>query len=224
MKKIHQRQQGFTLIEMIVSLAVFSVVVTIAVGALLSLIATNLQLQAEQSVMTNLSFALDSMTREIRTGTNYYCDNKNSATGNKNIYNGDKDLDSILEVNDTKNCPFGKGENTVFNGVAFIESGESITGDTGKRILYYFDKDEKSIYRRIGSQKAQSIISSGIEIDDAEFFVSGSDRLADALGNLDGYVDQPSVTIFIEAHEKSDTLPTKTYRIQTTVTQRTLDI
>ena len=66
---------GFTLIEMIVSLTLFSAVITIAVGAFLVLLAANKQLQEEQAVLTNLSFALDSMTREIITGTGYVATN-----------------------------------------------------------------------------------------------------------------------------------------------------
>ena len=71
-KKSQNQNLGFTLVEMIVS-RYFSIVVTTAVGAMLVLISTNQQLQSEQNVMTNLSFALDTMTREIRTGYNYYC-------------------------------------------------------------------------------------------------------------------------------------------------------
>jgi hypothetical protein len=34
----------------------------------------------EQASLTTLSFALDSMTREIRTGSEYYCDTVNQVT------------------------------------------------------------------------------------------------------------------------------------------------
>jgi prepilin-type N-terminal cleavage/methylation domain-containing protein len=224
MKFIKNQQLGFTLIEMIVSLAVFSIVVTITVGALLVLVGTNQQLQDEQSVMTNLSFALDSMTREIRTGTHYFCETKNN--NNNNIFDNSVNLnnpvpsaasDHGLDANEVQDCSTGRfplGHR--YHGIAFNEGGSSITG-TGGRILYFFDEDEGKIFRRVGSGLAQSIVSSGIYITDAEFFVSGSNPL----NNTEK--DQTVVTIFIEAKDVND--PTaKAYQMQTTITQRTLDI
>jgi prepilin-type N-terminal cleavage/methylation domain-containing protein len=216
-------QAGFTIIEMIVALAVFSVVVTISIGALLTLIATNQQLQIEQSVMTNLSFALDSMTREIRTGTHYFCETANNLTGGHpggidNIFDNNTDLDA--ELSDiARDCLNGRNPDSHrYHGIAFNEGGGSITG-IGGRILYYFDRTDKKIFRRVGAEEAQSIVSSGIAIENAEFYVSGSEPLEAPFGED----TQAAVTIFIEAADPSDPNG-KPYRVQTTVTQRTLDI
>ncbi len=65
--------KGFTLVEMIVSVALFAIVMTVAVGALLSLTAANKKAQAIQSVMNNLNITLDSMVRNIRMGTDFQC-------------------------------------------------------------------------------------------------------------------------------------------------------
>jgi len=216
-------QQGFTLIEMIVSVAIFSIVATITVGALLVLIATNQQLQTEQSIMTNLSFALDSMTREIRTGTNYYCASRpnyspNAAT--QAIFNPTSDHEG-LGVNNL-DCPGGNSSNNSLQGVSIIESGNSITTDSGEtRILYFYDSGDYSggsevgrIMRRVGNGTPESIVSSGLDIVNAEFFVTGSTR---------GDNDQPTVTIVIEARDIDDASG-KTYEMQTTVVQRALDI
>lgn len=223
LKKNYQvSQTGFTLIEMIVSLAVFLVVITISVGALLMLIGTNEQLQAEQSVMTNLSFALDSMTREIRTGSHYYCDS-DASSGGSNIFGGDQDV--LLLNNDgsqkTNDCSGGTNASHRFQGISFVEGGNSITGNDN-RILYYFDKTEKRLYRKIGDGTAQPITSSSINIEKAEFYVSGSVPLSVNSPNKE---DQALVTIFIEASDAGDVLPNpKLYRLQTTITQRALDI
>jgi prepilin-type N-terminal cleavage/methylation domain-containing protein len=211
-------QSGFTLIEMIVSLALFSVVVTIAVGALLVLIASNLQLQKEQSVMTNLSFALDSMTREIRTGTNYYChtrNNSNAGPPNQRIFSDGQNLLSSI----VRDCVNGKSPSTHrYHGVAFVEGGQSVTGVADTKIVYFYDADAQSLFRRVSGEDSQSIVSSGIVITDAEFFVTGSSEPLDGSNT-----SQPTVTIYIEAQDSDD--PTgKTYQIQTTVTQRTLDL
>lgn len=63
--------QGFTLLEMIVAIFIFSIVVTIASGAMLSMINANRKAQALKTVMNNVNLALDSMSRDIRFGTNY---------------------------------------------------------------------------------------------------------------------------------------------------------
>jgi prepilin-type N-terminal cleavage/methylation domain-containing protein len=213
------RQSGFTLIEMIVSLGVFSFVITIAVGALLMLVAASKQLQGEQVVMTNLSFALDSMTREIRTGTYYYCDSQASTGGAGNIFNPNNDVDALLTGDATKDCPNGPTGSYQVTGVAFKEGGDSITG-ANDRILYYFDKSAGKLYRRVGAGAPQSVVSSDIYIKDARFTVTGSKKLS--LGGS-GNQDQPAVTIFIEAAE-SNSVTAKSYYLETTVTQRTLDI
>ena len=211
-------QQGFTLIEMIVSLAVFTFVITIAVGALLMLMAANKQLQGEQSVMTNLSFAMDAMTREIRTGTFYYCDSSPTTSGGSNIFNPLLNLDTILG-NSVSDCKDGNNGSKNYHGLAFKEGGNSITG-ANQRILYYFDEARGQIFRRIGDKAPQSIVSSGIKIKKMEFFVTGGKKQSTGGGDID---DQPAVTIFIEASENGDTTD-KSYYLQTTVTQRTLDL
>jgi type II secretory pathway pseudopilin PulG len=56
---------------MIVAIFIFSIVVTIASGAMLSMISANRKAQALKTVMNNVNLALDSMSRDIRFGTNY---------------------------------------------------------------------------------------------------------------------------------------------------------
>lgn len=213
-----QSERGFTIIEMLVSLGIFSIVVTTTVGALLVLIAGNNVLQGQQSVMTNLTFLMDSMTREIRTGTNYFCGDRSNTnnTGNINskLFN---DVDDIPPTQ-TQDCP--TGANQSFQGLAFVETGGSITDRYGgaTRISYYFDPDEKTIMRKVGDTPAEKIVSSGIVIEHAEFFVTGAAR---KFGGSD--VTQPSVTIFIEAHDAFDDSRAPFY-LQTTVSQRRLDL
>lgn len=220
------RQKGFTLIEMIVSLGVFAVVVVVAVGALLSIISTNRQLQAEQSVMTNLAFALDSMTREIRTGYAYFCGDVNSDTANvagsgTKIFDSGSSDHTVSNMDDdfTYDCTTSSDN---YRGISFIEGGESITGTGGGRILYYFVNDSSSsdyqkLMRRVEDKVPQPITSSGLKITNAEFVVTGTDTHEST-----DDTEQPTVTIYLEA--ESDTDPGKTYHLETTVTQRILDL
>lgn len=74
MRTITTGQKGFTLVEMIVAIFVFSVVMVVSTGALVSIIGANRKAQSVKSVMNNVAFSLDSMTRALRVGTDYHCD------------------------------------------------------------------------------------------------------------------------------------------------------
>ncbi|MHB1316870.1 MAG: PilW family protein [Minisyncoccota bacterium] len=65
--------KGFTLIEIMVSLSVFIVIMTVSLGSILSIIDSNSKSQNKKVSMDNLNFALESMSRTVRFGTNYYC-------------------------------------------------------------------------------------------------------------------------------------------------------
>ncbi len=88
--------KGFTLVEMLVSIAVFMVVMTVAVGSLVSVIDANRKAQSVKSVMNNLSFALESMGKTIRVGRDY-----TSSEDNKSfsfVYPGDFNQDDVLSA------------------------------------------------------------------------------------------------------------------------------
>lgn len=218
---LRQTHRGFTLIEMIVSLGVFAVVVTITTGALITLIAGNQRFQREQNTTTNLAFALDSMTREIRTGYNYYCASGAGApfdTANHEMTSGAVEDAGVGSTLVRRDCASGRGSATI-HGISFFEGGNSITTGAGvRRILYYFDLTAGTIYRRVGNATPESIISDDITIINADIYVSDSAQL---LGGND--VNQPTVTIHVEARDRADTTG-ETYLMQMSVTQRSLDI
>lgn len=65
--------RGFTLIELIVAIGLFAIIMTLTTGAYLIMINVNAQAQAMATGIDNLSFALETMTRTIRTGSQYSC-------------------------------------------------------------------------------------------------------------------------------------------------------
>lgn len=65
--------RGFSLIEIIVSVGLFTVIMTLASGAYLVMIGVNRQAQSIATGINNLSFALETMAYNIRTGTQYNC-------------------------------------------------------------------------------------------------------------------------------------------------------
>ena len=66
-------KKGFTLIEIMVSLSVFIIIMTVSLGSILSILNSNEKSQTKKTAMDNLNFALESMSRTIRFGTNFYC-------------------------------------------------------------------------------------------------------------------------------------------------------
>lgn len=69
----HSRYKGFTLVELLVALGLFSVIMTIASGAYLIMISATREAQAITNGINNLSYAIDSMARNINTGSAYSC-------------------------------------------------------------------------------------------------------------------------------------------------------
>lgn len=72
-KKNNKFTTGFTLVEMMVAVAVFSVVMTVAAGALLGVIDANRKAQAIQTAINNVNFALESISKDMRMGSDYRC-------------------------------------------------------------------------------------------------------------------------------------------------------
>lgn len=90
--------RGFTLIEMMVSVALFSVVMLVGMSALFTLVAENRRAQALNSVITDLNFTLESIARTIRTGYSYGC---NGVTQGSCPEGGDR-LEVTTVINDAE--------------------------------------------------------------------------------------------------------------------------
>jgi len=75
------KKSGFTLIEMLVAISVFSIIMTIVLGAILSLDYVQKRTASIRAVQDNLSYALGIMSREIRTGRNYLVYNDSGYDG-----------------------------------------------------------------------------------------------------------------------------------------------
>lgn len=77
----HRSMRGYTLLEMIVSVGIFSIIMLFVTGAYLTLISLDREVRATTALVTNLSFAVDSMARSIRTGNDYGCNNTGGLGG-----------------------------------------------------------------------------------------------------------------------------------------------
>jgi prepilin-type N-terminal cleavage/methylation domain-containing protein len=68
---------GFTLVELLVAIALFSILVSIAAGGFVRALRSERQVSAMISAESNISIALEEMTREMRTGY-LFCHDPNS--------------------------------------------------------------------------------------------------------------------------------------------------
>ncbi len=65
---------GFTLVELMVAVSLFAVIMTLSMGSILSVFDANRKSQTLRTVMDNLNFTMEAMTRNIRFGSTYHCD------------------------------------------------------------------------------------------------------------------------------------------------------
>ncbi len=194
----NNQRRGFTLIEVLVSLSIFTIVVTISVSALYSLIDANARSRNSQSVATNLSFMLDSMTREIRTGTHYYCATSVSQS-----------LPTGLNDTSTQDCTAGNGV-----AMAFNEGGQSLTQNASSRRIAY-RLNEGRLQRRLGNGTWLNLTAEDVEVESLQFSVEGSSITDDLT---------PIATIYIKGRVGDEETNRDDFDIQTTITQRLLDI
>ena len=59
---------GFTLVELMIAIALFTIIVAIAIGGFTNALRTQRQVSSLIATQSNVSLALEQMTREIRTG------------------------------------------------------------------------------------------------------------------------------------------------------------
>ena len=80
---------GFSLVELIVSVGLFALVMLVATSAYFNLISLDRQARATNQIVNNLSFAIDTIVRGVRTGTNFECsDNAALRDSDHNSTNG----------------------------------------------------------------------------------------------------------------------------------------
>ncbi len=62
---------GFTLLEMVVAIGIFTMIIVIAIAAVIGISEAELKSRNIQSIQDNLRFSLEAMTKELRTGINF---------------------------------------------------------------------------------------------------------------------------------------------------------
>lgn len=70
-KTFKKNQSGFTLIEMLVAVAIFVIVAIVVTGALMVVIQSYRKAQTAKLVIDNLNFVMDQITLDLREGAEY---------------------------------------------------------------------------------------------------------------------------------------------------------
>ena len=209
LKNLHRlhRQGGFTLVEMIVSLGLFTVLVLSATGALLSMMDANRKATAVRSSMDGVNFALDDMSRNIRTGWNYTC----------------------ISAEDTNISLFTPSTALAAGGTTPCASGIKVETSVGT-MEYYFNPPSGATFGVIdkgfrdnaspGSPYAAiPLTPADVNVTKAVFYVMGNGCVS-SLATPCSPTDQPRVFIYITGTSGGKQQLKSTFQLQTLAASR----
>ncbi len=90
-KERKHAEGGFTLIEMMVAVTIFTVIMVMGIGALLNISLSDQKSRSQRAVNDSVSFIMEDIVRNIRIGNTYHC-----LTTTTNMASADGDLSSPL--------------------------------------------------------------------------------------------------------------------------------
>ncbi len=200
-------RRGFTLIEMLVSVAIFSIVMVIALGSLLAMSESDRKAQSLKSVINNLNFSLDAMSRSIRTGINYHCGTTGTLTNPFDcpIVAGVMVPDTYFTYK-TADGVVGAGDSPILNA--------QVTYCLGTVSPLACNSSGNTILRSINGGTFSPLTAPEVKITTLAFYVKG----APSGDNI-----QPKVTILISGSVSANGTQSSPFNLQTTVTQRLYD-
>lgn len=86
--KYNKFKKGFTLVELIIAVTLFTVIASFSIGAVLSIFDANRRAQSTKTVVDNLNLSIENMARSVRFGGSYYCGISSGLTSTSNCPNG----------------------------------------------------------------------------------------------------------------------------------------
>jgi prepilin-type N-terminal cleavage/methylation domain-containing protein len=202
---INDTESGLTLIEMIVSVAIFATVAFVASSALVSVVGEAQRSSANQEAVNNLNVAMSDMARSLRTGFYYSCR-----------------TDDPFIRGSNNNCIYGQpgyeAKSMVFidadrNGVGYRHNKASSTIE--KAIDETCDQSDCNPFNGDSDDTTYPITAPNITVDNLTFRVSGANGSQDST--------QSTVLITMEGTAGDPDTATTTFRLQTTATKRLLN-
>jgi len=196
-KKERNFSRGFTLIELMVATALFIIAMIMTMGSLTVSNSTSKKAQQLGLAMENVNFAMESMTRSLRIGSNYVC-----RMGTNTI-----DLSSIQP---TADCNF----NT--DGGYLVAFKPAITNSSYPFIAYktYNNGTWTSLQRCDNNSTCTDLTSSNVNVEILKFFVIGADNTTSGV--------QPSVYIMMKGTVTVEG-DSSSFAIQTIASQRSTE-
>ncbi len=186
---------GYTIIETMIATSVFLVVVIYGMGSLLNANAIHKKSENSRSIMDNLSFVMEDISRNLRIGSTYHC-----LTGNDNL--------SSSHV--ATSCANGWG-------VAFEASGGSASTNNDQWV-YYISNGKIFKSTDNGASSYVQLTPDEVVIDSLSYFsVLGAEGV-DANNQ-----QQPFVSIHLKGTitYNGGVIP---FSLQTSMSQRLVDI
>ncbi|MEI6810585.1 MAG: type II secretion system protein [Candidatus Nomurabacteria bacterium] len=199
--KLRKEVKGFTLIELMVVIALFTTIMTVTIGALYSAQAINTKLQQTQIILDGVNLVTEEIIRDIRYGSVFFC------------------TDTVpVSSPDRRECSYPNG-----NSVLAFKPGNALTlsKSSSDRIVYYVSNG--AIFKEEfpeGAPKAPiQVTSSDILVDKLTFYVKGSGTA------LSGDYIQPLITLSITGTTKpsNSKVAPVTFSIQTSSSARVMD-
>lgn len=194
---LEKKQKGFTLVELMVAVAVFSIVMVVAMSALLNVIDANNKARAIKTAINNISFALESISKDMRVGRDYACSiNGISFEADGNCSSGGK----MIKYRSPRAY---KGDDGVYKYAYYKFEGGKILGCLEKNV-----GDDCST----GLTKFQQITSDEVTIftDKSRFYIIGANNLP----------AQPRMIMVVSGEAGSKDKIKTTFDLQTSVSQR----
>jgi prepilin-type N-terminal cleavage/methylation domain-containing protein len=97
--KIFKTKKGFTLVEMLIAVGLFTLIASISLGAILSIFDANRRSRSSKTVVDNLNLSIENMVRTVRFGDRYHCGTSGGLSNPQNCSNGDTFLAVRFESN-----------------------------------------------------------------------------------------------------------------------------
>lgn len=148
----YSRRKGFTLVEMIVSIGLFTIVLFISSSAFLSVLNADRKSRSTRIAMDSLNISLEDMVRRIKTGSTYNCGG------------------TILSMG-TADCPLG-GTSLVFTDQNGIRTAYRLEGTTIKRQVGALGIELPAVAPEITINKLLFIVGGSLASDSLQPYVT----------------------------------------------------
>ncbi|MBP9714884.1 MAG: hypothetical protein KBD52_00105 [Candidatus Pacebacteria bacterium] len=201
------KKNGYTIIETMISVSLFLILVITGIGSLLNANVVHNKSRNVRAIMDNLSFIMEDMSRNLRTGYNYRCYDTN------NPWDGSEIGNSSIEV--PRSCENG-------HAIAFEEAINGVAGNLNDQWVYKISDNPLTIQKSTNSGATWvPLHNSEIIVNNSpSFSVLGAEPPLDPTG---GDKQQPLVMIRLSGNIIYKDLNSP-FSLQTMVSQRLIDI